>query len=452
MTKFYLVAASAALCMASYAAPVSLSQIQGDWRNVVNSEKSLGMRPIKTWSFSNTRSADEPQTTFVATGAEFYYMGDLMGNGTGVYQLFLANMPMDKGMPTSTGQMARIEIVGAATDDANPQLCTGTFDVLAELGDEFPEAGVVVGEDSEVLDCFPHPEDPSAGLVAYGFVPVSGSLTIDKVGDEYSISFNFTGELRDSETDELIMSQECAATYQGACDYVDINAYTPFDGDINLPKLNASGRYSDGGDYTISFYTDGMLDEEGFIVNPGYLFNAELFVEDVSPMNIDDLLTTFTPNDVMTNGPKPGTFGEGVWYDLLGGGGWYAALLTSLTEYGENGSEGRVALCVDGTIVGSKVDNGMKLLFDLTSAEGHKVTGSYEGNLAEYVSDFSANAAVKGVSSDFIKPVYGANGRIVAPEGAVAYTMSGMQTGMTNLTSGIYLVRVEGRSFKVVVK
>ena len=44
------------------------------------------------------------------------------------------------------------------------------------------------------------------------------------------------------------------------------------------------------------------------------------------------------------------------------------------------------------------------------------------------------------------------NGSIIAPEGAQVYNMSGMRTGSENLQKGIYMVSVEGKTVKVIVK
>lgn len=283
--------------------------------------------------------------------------------------------------------------------------------------------------------------------MAYNFTPVDGKLTIEESNGKYTISFTGNGELIDSETEEVLMAQPFGCTFSGEVPYVDINAYTPFEGDIELPKLNPSGRYTEG-DYSIAFYTDGLLDEDGWIVDAGYLLNTELFVEEVAPMNIDMLAGTFTPNDVMTVGPMPGTFGQGLWYDFYGN---YVAILTSLCEYDENGEVTNVALATDGTIKGTRIDEStFRLEFDLVSAEGRKITGVYEGDLKAAISDFSDPSAVKGIdNSDRISV---ANGNIIAPAGARVYNLSGVATGTDNLPAGIYLVKTGGRTQKITIK
>lgn len=447
MKNLYLSVLCAGISCAASAATVSLDMIQHAWRNADAKSTSVKMKPVKKMSPTVTRSVDQPQTSFTATAAEFYYYGDVLGNGTGVYHLYLANMDMDKGMPSGEGQMARLEIIGTQTDPDNPQLCTGTFTVFP-LIDQIPEDGALIGEDSDILDVFPYPDDPSLGLVAYAFQPVDGSLSIEKVGDNYSISYDFTGALIDEDTDEVIFSDKCTCSFEGPCEYVDVYGYTPFEEDIHLSDLKASGRYTDGGDYSISFYTPGLIDDEGWIVSSGYLLNAELFVENVSPMNLDDLCATFTPNDVFANGTVQGTFGEGVWYEMFSG--MYVPLLTAVTEYDQYGSESKVALAVDGTITGSKEGDNYKLVFDLISAEGHKITAEYVGDLKADVTDFSSSSSVIGISQNV--EIKGGKGCVYAPVDAKVFNLNGTRTDARNLPAGIYIVSHEGKSHKVVVR
>lgn len=448
MKKFNFVLAFAASAAMASAATHSLDRIQNGWRSLDASGATVAkLKSVPAWMPSATRSVDDPQTAFDATSASFYYYGDRIGNGRGVYQLFLADMAYEKGMPSETGHMARIEFLGEMTDEAAPTLCCGTFDVVADITEENMGSNIVVGPDSDILDVFPHPEDPGAGLVAYGFVPVDGKLTIEETDGCYSVSFSGNGALYDSYTEEILLEQPYSCSFSGEIPYEDLNAYTPFEGDVELPEIFASGRYSDG-DYSIAFYTDGLLDEEGWIVGAGYLLNAEIFVEPVAPMNIDNLADTFTPNDLMEFGPTPGTFAQGLWYDMYGS---YFAILTSLCEYNEYGVVSKVALAEDGTIKGTRIDeNTFRLDFDLVSAEGHKITAVYEGDLEAAISDFSDPSAVKAFGNSGRVSV--SDGCIIAPAGARVFNMSGVATGTDNLPAGIYLVCVGGRIQKVVVK
>ncbi len=65
--------------------------------------------------------------------------------------------------------------------------------------------------------------------------------------------------------------------------------------------------------------------------------------------------------------------------------------------------------------------------------------------------ELQIGAGVTAVDAESIG-VRGLQGRIEAPEGAEAYNMSGSRTGLENLPAGVYIVRVEGKTTKVVVK
>jgi hypothetical protein len=59
--------------------------------------------------------------------------------------------------------------------------------------------------------------------------------------------------------------------------------------------------------------------------------------------------------------------------------------------------------------------------------------------------------AVNSVEIETIKVTTG-KGYIDAPEGAVVYNMAGMKVGKENLPAGIYVVKVSGKTIKVIVK
>ena len=48
--------------------------------------------------------------------------------------------------------------------------------------------------------------------------------------------------------------------------------------------------------------------------------------------------------------------------------------------------------------------------------------------------------------------IYGAEGYVVAPEGAQVYNMAGMRVANEGLAAGIYLVRSGAKTYKVVVR
>jgi hypothetical protein len=49
-------------------------------------------------------------------------------------------------------------------------------------------------------------------------------------------------------------------------------------------------------------------------------------------------------------------------------------------------------------------------------------------------------------------PIFGIQGAVVAPEGAEIYSLSGARVANGDLQAGLYIVRYNGKSRKVIVK
>ena len=75
---------------------------------------------------------------------------------------------------------------------------------------------------------------------------------------------------------------------------------------------------------------------------------------------------------------------------------------------------------------------------------------SYKGAYQLLVSEFVSVQSVEGVALD--QPIAIVGNNIIAPEGADIYTIGGVRVNGENLASGVYVVRVAGKSFKVIVK
>ena len=75
---------------------------------------------------------------------------------------------------------------------------------------------------------------------------------------------------------------------------------------------------------------------------------------------------------------------------------------------------------------------------------------SYKGAYQLLVSEFVSVQSVEGVVLD--QPIAIVGNNIIAPEGADIYTVGGVRVNGENLASGVYVVRVAGKSFKVIVK
>ena len=75
---------------------------------------------------------------------------------------------------------------------------------------------------------------------------------------------------------------------------------------------------------------------------------------------------------------------------------------------------------------------------------------SYKGAYQLLVSEFVSVQSVESVALD--QPIAIVGNNIIAPEGADIYTIGGARVNGENLASGVYVVRVAGKSFKVIVK
>lgn len=444
MRKLYTISTLLTLAFAAHGAvPASLAAHQANWRDALEKNATLHQPRLNTLKITApARSPENPQVSFTAQKASFYKFGDIFENGTDVYYLFLSSGDnMSKGNPTAPGQMARVLLVTEASDATVLALPTGTF-----TGSEDLEPSTFVPSMTELIDAFYNPDDPEDnGIYGYSYETESGTLTITAGDAGYDISLTCEAVLYDESYEEADRTN-ATVTYSGQVPYEDIYGYTPLDGDTVMDIPNASGRYSDG-DYTITFY--GVeLDEDGFIIGPGHLFNTEIFVEDNGRMNLDDLVGEFTPVDVFTAGPTPGTFMQGVWYDIFGG--YYAAIGTALTIYDDDLNEANVGLAADGTVKVSRDGDIFTFDFDLVTPENDRMTGRWTGPIADYIEDFSP----EGVASPAIGSgaIRGGKGCITAPAGARAYNLSGAMTGLSNLPAGIYIVRSGNETAKVVVR
>lgn len=443
MKKHYTFCAALFCAVAANAAvPVSGSVNIQDWRALPPQQTSVSASLKALPKLAPSRSAENPMTEFTADEANFYCYGDVLENGTDAVYLFLSNAGISKGDPLHEGQMARILLVAPPQEEGHePVLPTGTF-TCATTG----EAGTFLAGNTDIMDIFPYPDDPSQGLVAYNYKPVDGTVTVsENEGGGYTVVMECTGALIDGDGNEVDRSA-CKVEYTGEVPYDDIFGYIPVDGDLELDIPNLSGRYSDG-DYTLTFYSV-ELDSDGFIIGPGQLFNTELFVENVSPMNTDDLEGIYTPIDAFNEGTAPGRFMQGVWYDIFGG--YYAAIGTALSVYDEYLNVSNVALAMDGTVTVTKVGDEHKFEFDLITAEGNKLTGSWQGVVADFVTDFSEPNAVDGIEAE--SAIRGGRGCVEAPSGARVFTLAGTEAGMTDLPAGVYVVKSGATVKKVVVR
>lgn len=220
----------------------------------------------------------------VADSTAAWYYGDLAATGTSTFYLFLSTNGISTGgIPNGPGQMVQVMIFADPLEDTNNiVLPTGTFSIVAEDDMQYAAGEVYTGYTS-FIDAFYDPDDPTntEDLFGYQYEPGDeGSVVISKDDDgNYNISVDMNFVLYDTKTYEEVDSKHVTMTYNGAVGYTDKDEskYTPVEDGYEMSIPNASGRYTEDGygygNYSIAFYSDGMLDDEGYIVDAGDLLN-----------------------------------------------------------------------------------------------------------------------------------------------------------------------------------
>lgn len=454
MKNLYALSLIVATGISAQASPsVQRTPLHGDWHQAVERVTSdVPSTPL--FSFDRVRkvpakSADVPTLSFTATEARFSSFGDLFGMGTEVIYLFLSSAGIDKGDPTGEGQIARIMVIAPAGDAADePTLPTGSF-----RGANSGEEGTFVLDYSDYVDAFYNPDNPDdTELYGYILALKSGNLEIAAEGDTYTISLTADGVLYDDNESVVADGQTCSVTYEGPVGYENLFAYTPIDRDVELDIPNASGRYA-AGNYSIAFYSDGLLDSEGFVAAAGQLFNIELFVDQSVPMNLDDLVGEFSAVDIMANGGEltPGCFMAGLWYEAFSG--FYTAVGTALSVCGDEGEVEQVGLASDGTIKITRNGDVFTFAFDLLTPENRRMTGSWSGPIADYILDTTEDDGIDNVGAGADAAVIcGGDGCVDAPAGAQVWNVAGMPVGRTGLPAGVYVVKSGHTVKKVFVR
>lgn len=289
---------------------------------------------------------------------------------------------------------------------------------------------------------FPNPDAPESGeMVGYIWTAKSGTVSITHENGKYTVVAECKATLNDNP--RLV---NCKASFTGDIPYVDYYAYTPLSGDRKVEIKGVSGRYYPGS-YNIVFY-NVPLDKDGFVVGPGDLLSFECYTDETTHMDLDALCGEYTPVNMFKEGPVKGRFWEGTWYQFSGS--MWGALGTALTVYNDDGTM-LTGLATEGVVTFTKADKDGEYTvnFNVATPEKHKITATWTGRLGDFIDD--QTAGVENIENDGFK-VRGGEGFIEAPEGAEIYNLSGTKTGATSLPSGIYIVRLNGKSVKVMVK
>ncbi len=423
------------------------------------------VKPAKMAGSNEIKKAND-FTNVVATGALSWYYGDLFGTGGECHLLFLSNAGIDNtsGLPYGEGQMLRILINSGTPSEEpdNPMLPTGTFSYNADK-----EPNTFYSGDTDFIDAWIDSTDPSNPLLKGNIYKTEGgSITINKDEDnKYTITADLSLILINPETQEVVLRKPLHITYEGLMEYeskVQGDLYTPIPaGEYTMNIPNASGRYTNG-NYSIAFY-NVPLDADGFIAGAGELFSVEFIVPDSYPMNISELAGVYkfySMEDAINIGLEEYTFLGGYMMEVEEG--FYYPIGTCLSIYNEDTELSQLGLAASGTITVTDKGNGiMHFKFDTTTPENAHLTGEWEGKIADYITDMSTGIEdVTGIKANIevkdghiiVKNTEYSRIEICGINGVSIASHNNIKEVATKVTPGLYLVKVNGETTKVLVK
>lgn len=410
------------------------------------------------------RAFGDATQTFTATSAQMWYYGDLAGNGTDSYYLFLStNGITSGGIPEGPGEMVRIQLVSPFAETPTDGFAAGEYTIGSTQ--EFAPMTYIPSA-TEYIDAFWNPElEEGESLVGYQYTVTGGTVTVEKEGSTYAIStdLEFAIEIETEEGVETVATT-VNCSYKGEIEFVDPYAYIPLPTkDFQLKLDHISGRYTEG-NYSVAFYSDGLLDADGWIVNSGQLLNVELLVEKTIPADYDAVTGEFTYTDFYASAYPPQTFVGGCWYNIFGS--YYAAVGTALSLYDSTGNVTNVGLSSGGTINVEKVSGDFyKFDFDFDTPEGGKITGHWEGDFVAGITDFTDDGSgISDINAESLN--VSASGRTIFVSGAeqtiVVYDIAGRKiasaspvNGAASIavpSTGVYFVRSSASSAKILVR
>ncbi len=320
----------------------------------------------------------------VSDHTDLMWYGPLGDTGSDQFCLQLSNAEVSETlMPLEGGELVRLYLFTApVADRSDITLAPGTYTMA----------------NAEEYEHFTY--DASASIFAMGtngedWMQInyeSGEVTVEYADGQYTITANMV--IADGEGSKV------RARYTGPIEAIDYSdGFRHFTTDKNevmngmTGAISSSSMVPDLDDYTVTLY-NCPLDEDGFIIGAGYVFNCELYAKAV-PYEEYDFSGTYTPNPDWEIGIYPeGTYITGFVYDMYG---MKMPVGTYLSEYNDQGALIAAGLVQDGTITVSRADGMCRIDADLVTDRGVSLTISYDGPdvpLANYKSNAPANAPV----------------------------------------------------------
>jgi len=362
------------------------------------------------------------------TESQLWYLGDMMGDGTAFYYLFLSNC----GITSEGGAGGEGEFCYFLINDVAP---ASLNDLKLTAMEYTPSEGYGAGTYNSKYSSYQHcvyydPGDGSQALGAYVFKYMTGNINVSEcTSEQISVSYDLNAEnwaYNESYEYVLFNNGHLTANYQGALTTknADPSAYPTYPGDASASDLTLGGRMTSSTNYvdlSMTLY-NCPVDDGGFVAGAGDLLNVELLVPVAeNPIATENLVGTYTYQDMMGGGLAPGHYLGGIWYEMYGS---YYPLGTCLYHINDNYGYDAVALAVDGTITISALDEQNILIdFDLISAEGNRITSQWAGSLYD-------NSAAQGTGAFAGTPCDITAIKSVKAEGeACYYNLAGQRVG-----------------------
>lgn len=327
-----------------------------------------------------------------ATKYTAWYSGLQKQIDADIFFIALANTDVNRysAMPEGKGEMMWLYLIADKTNKENPVLAAGTYTMWD--GATLPANGTFESEKSKFL------MGSSASLEDWGMIGYkSGTIEVKCEDGVYSIIADMLIEDEEGE-------KKVKANYCGTLEFEDMtDGYAHFkeEQNITLHGGNAGLRAyeNEGVNVTSSaFFTDGLLDEEGFIVSEGYLFCMDF----VTAGNVEySPVGTYSPNTHYLSDGKMeiGTYLPGMMYEFYG---MIIPVYTTVVRYDTFGNILQIGLVEGGDVTLTNNGGKWQMHGALITNKGVKITVDFEGD--EFpITDFRSNI---GEPSRIFKSIY----------------------------------------------
>ena len=291
--------------------------------------------------------------------------------GAGQYGVILSNAePSASGDPANVGDFqVFLDLYNEA--DADP------LNAVLPAGEYLPDNTLApfTWNPAKCIFCVRTAEG-NDGITAMPFV--DGTVTVKQVEGGYDVLV----------VASLLSGESVKVHYAGDLQFVQTGTSNErFDKDQNVTFEKAGGLYYGNwfryfcDDMNLEFYT-GEKDENGKIVD-GYYLSVPAFMDKLAdPYTPDVRLQEGTyrilDRQLTSQNTVPMIIQKGEHVELFGD---YYDVGTYLTYHNGTNGQMQLGICKEGTMVVKHVGSGYKIDFDLTTEEGHKITGVYEGEL-----------------------------------------------------------------------